>query len=70
MHIIQYSSTVHREDPVSSLVLALRLSALLEVLHNTCNTGTHDLPDMYAQSLRAAGKRIRQITRVHFTTIN
>jgi len=33
-----------------TLVLATRLSAL-EVLHNICNMGTHDLPDMYARSL-------------------
>jgi len=32
---------------VITLVLATRLSAL-EVLHNICNMGTHDLPDMYA----------------------
>ena len=35
--------------------------------------GTRDLPDMYAQSLRAAGPRaegihIRQITRAHVTS--
>jgi len=40
--------------------LATRLSAL-EVLHNICNMGTHDLPDMYARSPWAAGIHIRQI---------
>jgi len=32
-----------------TLVLATRLSAL-EVLHNICNMGMSDLPDMYARS--------------------
>jgi len=30
--------------------LALRLLTLAEVLHNSCNMGTHDFPEMYAQS--------------------
>ena len=38
-----------------TLVLALRLSALPEVLHKSCNVGTRDLPDMYALSPRALG---------------
>ena len=40
-------------NPVIPLVLALRLSALTEVLHNSCNMGTRDLPEMYARSPRA-----------------
>ena len=41
---------------------------------DSCNMGTSDLPDMYAQILRAAGPRdegiqIRQITNAHVTTI-
>ena len=45
-----------------------------EVLHITCNMGSHDLPDMYALSPRAYGPRalgihIRQIPRAHVTTI-
>ena len=41
---------------------------------DSCNMGTRDLPDMYAQSPRAAGPRaegihIRQITSAHVTTI-
>ena len=41
---------------------------------DSCNMGTSDLPDMYAQSPRAAGPRaegihIRQITSAHVTTI-
>ena len=41
---------------------------------DSCNMGTSDLPDMYAQSLRAAGPRaegihIRQITSAHVITI-
>jgi len=39
------------------------------VLHNICNMGTHDLPDMYALSPRALGIHIRQITRANVTTI-
>jgi len=39
------------KDTVITLVLDTRLSAL-EVLHNICNMGTHDLPDMYARSPR------------------
>jgi len=43
------------------------------VMYNSCNMGTRDLPDMYAQSPRAAGPRaegirIRQITSAHVTT--
>ena len=42
-----------------------------EVLHISCNTCTHDLPDMYA--LRACGPRasgiyIKQIPHAHVTT--
>ena len=33
--------------PHNVLILALRLSALPDVLHNSCNLGTRDLPDMY-----------------------
>ena len=32
---------------------------------NSCNMGTRDLPDLYAQSPRAKGMHIRQITRAH-----
>ena len=44
------------------------------VIIDSCNMGTSDLPDMYAQSPRAAGPRaegihIRQITSAHVTTI-
>ena len=35
---------------------------------NSCNMGTRDLPDMYAQSPRAEGIHIRQITRAHVTS--
>ena len=40
---------------------------------NSCNIGTCDMPDMYAQSPRAAGPRaegihIRQITSAYVTT--
>ena len=45
-----------------------------KTLFDSCNMGTSDLPDMYAQSPRAAGPRakgihIRQITSAHVTTI-
>ena len=57
------------------------LSAESEVIHqlpeslfDSCNMGTSDLPDMYAQSPRACGPQalgihIRQITSAHVTTI-
>ena len=55
------------------LVLALRLSALTEVLHTSCNMGTHDFPEMYACSPRAVpwtlGIHFWQITCAHVTTI-
>ena len=38
------------ENSVDILVLVLRLLALTEVLHNSCNMGTCDLPEMYAHS--------------------
>ena len=43
-------------------------------IFDSCNMGTGDLPDMYAQGPRAAGPRtegihIRQITSAHVTTI-
>ena len=34
-----------------------------------CNMCTRDLPDMYALGPRASGIHIRQIPRVHVTTI-
>ena len=60
---------MHIKNPVNTLVLALRLSALMEVLHSSCNMGTHDLPDMYGCSPQALGIHIRQITHAHVTTI-
>ena len=39
------------------------------MLHITCNMCTRDLPDMYALSPQASGIHIRQIPRVHVTTI-
>ena len=44
-----------------------------KLICNSCNIGTSDLPDMYAQSPRAAGLRaegihIRQITSAYVTT--
>ena len=48
----------------------IRLSALTEVLHNSCNTGAHDLPDMYAHSPQALSIHIRQITHAHVLTID
>jgi len=56
------------KDTAITLVLATRLSAL-EVLHNICNIGTHDLPDTYARSPRALSIHIRQISRAHVTNI-
>ena len=48
--------------------------ARFNYIFDSCNMGTSDLPDMYAQSPRAAGPRaegihIRQITSAHVTTI-
>ena len=53
-----------------TLILALRLSTLPEVLHNSCNITTRDLPDMYVLSPQALSIHIRQITHAHVTTIN
>jgi len=55
------------------LLKVKRLDMASDTLSNSCNMGTRDLPDMYAQSLRAAGPRaegihIRQITSAHVTT--
>ena len=41
---------------------------VLKLLCNSCNMGTRDLPDMYAQSPRAEGIHIRQIMRAHVTS--
>ena len=41
----------------------------MEVLHNSCNTDTHNLPDMYAHNPQALDIHIRQITCAHVTTI-
>ena len=46
-----------------------------EVLHNSCNMGTHVLPDMYTLIPWACGPRdlgvhIRQNTHAHVTTIS
>ena len=45
-----------------------------EVIHNTCNMGARDLPDMYALSAwacgpQASGIHIRQIPHAQVTTI-
>jgi len=53
------------KDTAITLVLATRLS-VLEVLHNICDMGTHDLPDMYACSPWALGIHIRQITHYNY----
>ena len=42
---------------------------MLEVIHNTCNMGARDLPDMYVLSPQASGIHIRQIPHAHVTTI-
>ena len=52
----------------------IRLLALMEVLHNSCNMGTRDLPEMYACRPRLCpqtlGIHFRRITHAHVTTIN
>ena len=45
-----------------------------EVMHITCNMGTHDLPDMHSLSTRAyspqaSDTHIKQIPCAHVTTI-
>ena len=45
-----------------------------QVIHNSCNMGTHGLPDIYTLSPRVCGPRalgvyIRQTTCAHVTTI-
>ena len=60
-------------NPVIPLVLALRLSALMEVLDINCNMGTRDFPEMYAAVLglcpQTLGIHFWQIIRAHVTTI-
>ena len=58
----------HNEYPLLYKMNELFLR-VLEVLHNSCNTGTHGLPDMYTLSPRALGVHIRQTTRACVTTI-
>ena len=38
----------------------MKPSRASNITSNSCNMGTSDLPDMYAQSLRAEGMHIRQ----------
>ena len=45
---------IHVKNPVDILILVLKLLALKEVLHKSCNMGTCDWPKMYARSPRAA----------------
>ena len=40
-----------------------------QVVHNSCNMGTHDLPDIIHCGPRALGVYIRQTTHAHVTTI-
>ena len=40
----------------------------MKVLHNSCNTVTHTLPDISTLSPRALGVHIRQSTHACFTT--
>ena len=50
-------------------MLIMHLSSRAFVLFYSCNMGIRDLLDMYAQSPRAAGIHIRQITSAHVTSI-
>ena len=45
-----------------------RIELLGEYVCDSCNMGTSDLNDMYAQSPRAEDIHIRQITSAHVTT--
>ena len=36
--------------------------------YNSCNMGTHGLPNVYTLSPRDSGIHIRQTTRIHVTT--
>ena len=51
--IIRITKLIYKINPGILLVLALRLSALLEVLCNRCNMGTRDLPDSYVHAYEA-----------------
>ena len=42
------------KNSVDILILALKLLALIEVLYNSCNMGTCDLPEIYALNPQAA----------------
>ena len=71
-HIIKSFRHAYKYNPVVrlvTLVLALRLSALPKVLHNSFNMYTGGFPDMYARSPQTLGMHIKQITCAHVTTI-
>ena len=60
-------------NPVVTLVLAWVVNHL-EVLHNSCNTSTHGLPNMstlspWACGPSTSGGHIRQATHAHVTII-
>ena len=58
----------YKNNPVITIALVLMPSALPDVLHNSYNMGTCDLPDMYARSPGALDIHIGQITHTHVTT--
>ena len=47
--------------------MELLLGFNVEVLHNSCNTCTHVLPDMYTLIPRAIGSRDRRIATYSYT---
>ena len=56
------------------LYFMIKHTYVCKCIFDSCNIGTSDLPDIYAQSSRAAGPRaegihIRQITSAYVTTI-
>ena len=59
-----------KKNPIITLGKAgIKAISLTEELHDSCNMGTRDLPDMYTLSPLALDIHIRQITLVHVTTI-
>ena len=44
-----------------NIIAAIQLNSL----HNSCNMGTSDLPDMYAQILRAALVPMLELSIIH-----
>ena len=61
---------LYKKNGLSALNFGQIFKSAGSVAYNSCNTGTHGLPDMYTLSPRALGVHIRQTTCACVTTIN